>query len=102
MGCAGLLEAVHDSVGRGIGDLSADDKAFLHKETGVDRCCGVRIVEDLVDIASDFLPGIGGQVKALTDLQIIIAGKDLIVCSIGDGNGLCFLGLCIDAPTVGC
>ena len=56
----GHLKATDGSLGRGVGDVAADDLVFVNQQGGINRRGGVGIVVDLIHIPHDGFSRIGG------------------------------------------
>ena len=61
------------AAGRSVRDVSADDVPVEHEHAGVDRRGGVRVIQDLIDIARGLLARVRREIEALTFLQRVVA-----------------------------
>ena len=74
------------AAGRSVRDVSADDVPVEHEHAGVDRRGGVRVIQDLIDIARGLLARVRREIEALTFLQRVVAREDAVVGRLGNAD----------------
>ena len=86
------------AAGRSVRDVSADDVPVEHEHAGVDRRGGVRVIQDLIDIARGLLARVRREIEALTFLQRVVAREDAVVGRLGNADLLRLLRRTVHAP----